>query len=644
MASALIRFPRPARRLAGFAAAALALLVASPAAAAPTVVTVCGRDDAGGGLNLVSALASGGEIVIRCPAGQQVIEITATRALVPGTSLDGEGKVMLRGTLSGPLFTATGRVRFKRLNLSAPRSSLTIAAAQAGMILLAREAMVALETVRAENARNAFVAGSFAARGSQFVNMGDPTSAPGIVVDAERIDLRSVEVSDGFDHPLGGGVGATPGRPPFARRILIEDSLFSRNRNGLLISDASVTIRRSRFVGNGELAPAGSFYWGCCGGALTLVQSSADLGNVSFQSNRSSGFGGAIFALGSSLRLSNVVFNDNEARVGGALMMWGREPVLHSWGAVSPGAPRLSLSRTQFLANSASAFGGGLVFAGNVEGHAILFSSNRAPSGGAIAQWRAMTLPPPHHQVFSALEASSHAGVDVLSLSRPILVDNQAQTGAAILGGLADARIGNGLIVRNGIAGGSPGGAVLTGSRLILANSSIIDNRSPALVVQPGAQIILANSIVAGNRGGNCASNGVPTQLASSMQYPGQSCGTAIASSDPGLGGDYAPELFSAARGAGNLGTCAADPLVRGVDLYGNPRLKGGRCDIGAVERDRLDTVAAGLPFGKDQNARKCWLLVIFLLIFLIVLILMFLLCRRLRRKWAAAAATGGSP
>lgn len=104
--------------LAGFAAVAGLLATACLAQAQPVqVVNVCGSDDAGGGLNLATALAQGGSITIQYPAGQTEIQFTQTRNLAAAVAILGEGEVTLRGTASGPMFTTSRTLRLSKLTL-----------------------------------------------------------------------------------------------------------------------------------------------------------------------------------------------------------------------------------------------------------------------------------------------------------------------------------------------------------------------------------------------------------------------------------------------------------------------------------------------------------------------------------------------
>jgi hypothetical protein len=74
----------------GLVATAIGLAATAVVSAQPAqVVDVCGQDDAGGGLNLSTALSRGGSIVIRCPAGQDTIELTQARTLPAFVEVEG---------------------------------------------------------------------------------------------------------------------------------------------------------------------------------------------------------------------------------------------------------------------------------------------------------------------------------------------------------------------------------------------------------------------------------------------------------------------------------------------------------------------------------------------------------------------------
>jgi len=623
---------------------AIVELTGGALASAQQVVTVCGRDDAPGGLNLATAIAAGGEIVIRCPAGQQTIQLTATRNARGIVHVDGEGKVTLRGPVAGPLFTADIVLRLSRLTVENPRTAATASAPGAGTIILGPKATVGLDGVTTQDSRAAYVAHSLTAQDSSFLRNGDSAEQVAFVpvINADSIELRRVTFTGNFDHPIAGGSPPAAGRPALSRRIVIEDSVFTGNRSTMLLTDARVSIRRTRFEGNGTRPDKWGGAWECCGGAITLVQADAELSDTEFRDNAASGFGGAIYALGSRLRITRSVFERNKGRVGGAVMFWGRRPKVNIWSTenwLDP--PRLELRRAQFRENSATVFGGGLVFAGTVEGDAVLFQANvSAGTGAAIADWRAAALPDPYDGVFDALVGATQPNQpDRMTLARPILIDNVAASGGAALhAGTAAVAIGNGLIARNQVKA-APGGAV-SGATLTLVNTTIADNPAGGLVVAAGATVRLGNTILLRNAGFNCALGGTLSDAGRNIQYPGNDCGAAVAARNPGLDGQYAPGLISAARGAGDTGLCAADPQVRGVDVFGNSRLERGRCDVGAIERPFPQAMASALGLGSGRHAatKLLWLLVV-LVILMFLLGLVCVAWRRRRRAVLRLAA-----
>ena len=633
--------PADSRTLAVLLLLGVAAASAPVALAAPQVVTVCGRDDAPGGLNLATAIAAGGEIVIRCPAGQQAIELTATRDARGIVHVDGEGKVTLRGPVAGPLFTADISLRLSRLTVENPRTAATANAPGAGAIILGPKASVELDGVTTQNSPGAYVVQSLTAQDSIFQNNGDP-AAPGAfaaVISAGAVELRRATFKGNFDHPIAGGSPPVPGAPPLSRRISIEDSAFTGNRSTTLMNDARVSIVRTRFENSGTGPEKWGGAWDCCGGAITLVGADAEIYDSDFRGNAAGGFGGAIYALGSRLRITNCLFEGNKARAGGAVMFWGRRPKVNIWSTGDwPDPPGLELRRTQFQGNNATLFAGGLLLAGAVQADAVLFRANvSAGAGGAIADWRAADLPEPWGGVFDALVAATRPGLaDTISLSRPIMTDNIAGTrGAAIAAGSAAVAIGNGLIARNQVKSGS--GGAISAAKLTLTNTTLADNPSGGVVAAVAATVRIGNSILLRNEGFNCSLGGSVSDAGHNMQYPGADCGPAVGARDPGLDGQYAPGLISAARGAGDTGMCAANPQVLGVDLYGRPRLQGGHCDVGAIEQPLPPAVASalGLGSGPDAVPRLLWL--VFFLVILLFLIGLFWVVLRRRRRFSPA-------
>jgi hypothetical protein len=83
-------------------------------------VTACGTDTAAGGMNLATALVTGGEIFIRCADGATEIRFTQTHPVGPATTIDGEGRVTLNGAGVPAMFafTLTGARQLTLRNLS----------------------------------------------------------------------------------------------------------------------------------------------------------------------------------------------------------------------------------------------------------------------------------------------------------------------------------------------------------------------------------------------------------------------------------------------------------------------------------------------------------------------------------------------
>ncbi len=630
---------RRAARLAAFVSATGAFLATNVALAQPVqMVTVCGRDDAGGGLNLATALALGGNISIQCPSGQDTIELTRTHALTAAVAIAGDGRVKLHGPSSAPMFTTSQRLQLKGLTLVNP-------AAVAGSIVSGDKAHVVLESVRVEDSSSAFLVHSLQAAKSRFSHNGDPAAAASgsAVINAETIELSGSEFVGNTDHPIAGGAFPTPARIALSRRVTIDDTVFTGNRATLLLIDARVSIRASRFVENGLPIASARESWGCCGGAITLVRSDAEVFDSEFRANGSSGFGGAIHAVGSRLTVARSTFRQNTARVGGAIMSWARPPRVNIWSTDDwIDLPRLVLTRVTFDGNTATELGGAVAFAGSVASEGLVFRHNEAGSaGGAIASWRAAILPERDGSVFQVLVDNTQVQPeDRISLARSILVENRAgASGAALSVADAEAALGDVIIARN-TAGA---GAAVTGVRLRIVNTVIADNDATGLAAPLGATVGLGNTAVFGNRKGNCALAAPPLILGPNLQNPGGDCGGQIRIANPGLDGSYAPGIVSAARGAGDYGLCVTDPNVMGVDIYGSTRIRLDRtCAVGAIERDLSETVASALTFGSTHGLgqRLQWLLLLLLLLTFIVAVVTgrrrrsSILSRRWFRVW----------
>jgi hypothetical protein len=584
--------------------------VTAGAASAQTVVTVCGRDDAAGGTNLAAALAVGGPIVVRCGTGPQTIQITQTHALTQVTAIDGEGGTTLEGDGTRPLFTNSATLTLSNVTV---RNPLPPGGAATTMIVYGGR--VELNKVRTEKTSGPYVATTFSATDSVFEDNGDPTGEGfRAIVEADTITLLRATFTKNGDHAIGGGANPAAGRPPASRSIVIEDSAFSENRLPLLVFDASLTIRRTTFTANGQRLPDTERVWGCCAGALTIVHAVATIEDSTFTGNSSPGFGGAVQALSSRVSIRRTLFENNSARVGGAVMSWGRPATTNIWSSGAlPVPPGLTLERVRFHGNTASETGGALAWSGEVGGDAAIFGGNRARRGGAMAHWTADVLNGEFADVFGALTSATQAAPETLGLTRGVFVDNTAtEQGAALDGGDAGVVLGNALVARNRLTGGA--GGALAGAEIRLVNTTVVGNGTEG--VTPGARgLTLANSIVADNERGNCAAGPIVTDP-NSIQFPGTSCGAAR-SIGAGLDEKYSPTLLSPARYTGDVSTCIGDPLVGGRDLHGVGRGEQGTCAVGAIEPQLDEDLFSGTPFG--SSPAPWWWLLLLLLLFLLI-------------------------
>lgn len=622
----------------------LALLLSAccavPVWAAPIEVTVCGRDDAPGGVNLEQAMAMGGDIVVRCGAGPQTVEITRTYTVSGTTRIDGENRLTLTGTGAAHFFRLTGPLELAGLtvrntNVNGPHTS--IATGGTGSI--------ELQNVRTENTIMPYVVDSLVAEDSTFEANGDAAGhSYGSVVHAQNVTLRRAKFLRNHDHPIAGGAWKTASPVSTARRISIVDSEFTGNRMTSLISDALLVVTGSTFSGNGRDAASTGGSWGCCAGALTITQSVAEISNSTFSGNKSYGFGGAIYSAGTRLTLSRTRFDGNSARIGGAVMHVGRSIRNNIW-SLTPFevAPRLILLGAQFRNNSAQFGGGAVAWAGVIDGDAPLFVKNRSGgSGGALVNWRAIGgLPAEFSGVIAALESMTNQVDESLAFSRALVVDNVAESIGGIEAGPAAVELGNAILARNSVTGSSSRDSALSASGPIrLVNTTVADHPGAGIALEGASTLALTNTVLSNNSGGAClgASGKIASSIAS-LQYPGASCGPAIPSDDPSLGSGFRPGLFSPARDNGDPSACMAEP-VRAMDIYGAKRLANGLCSIGAVEADIESDIRRALPPALGNSFDLTLWSWIFLLILLLALLIGLLWgCARRRRKRANSSS-----
>jgi predicted outer membrane repeat protein len=400
-----------------------------------------------------------------------------------------------------------------------------------------------------------------------------------------------------------------------------------------------VVVRRTSFAGNGTKPSAAGRAWGCCAGALSLVHSIAAVEDSTFVGNGSAGFGGAISAVASRLSIARSLFEQNSARVGGAVMFWGKAARTNVWSTGSlPGPLSLTLNRVRFRTNTATELGGAVAWSGEMGGDSALFANNSARQGGGLAHWSLSgSLDADFADVFPTLVAQTQPGPETLALSRGVFLDNTAvEQGAAFASGDATVRLGNLLAVRNTVTKASAAASALHGADITLINATVVDNGSTGVALAaPLRALALINSIVAGNAGGNCVAPANKLTLnAANIQYPGNTCGSA-ASRAPALDKDYAPSLLSPARVGGEMSRCLG-PLVGGRDLHGASRGSTGACSIGAIEPDLQRDLFKNTPL--ERGGARWWWFLLWLLLILILLLGIIIGRKRARARRRAKA------
>lgn len=293
-----------------------------------------------------------------------------------------------------------------------------------------------------------------------------------------------------------------------------------------------------------------------------------------------------------NLRLANGLFTTGRQE-GGAIWNQGTATLdtvaLVSNRAMSGGAiaqfacaaclaPSLTVTNSRFSGNESVASGGAIYAAGGsltIDGSTFSGNSVGAGSGGAIylaGNWSVASI---SGSTFAGNRANSGAGMAVLessSGSSLAIVSSTFTDDCA-----TTANSGSALLLERGNA------------QTTLSNLTIAENGGTGLHVLFGL-VPIRNSIVANNHA-NCDFNvaSLGPGIGSNLQYGDSSC-TGFASGDPRLGALAAnggatltmlPGPGSAAIDATPLAACTASVDQRGLP---RPWPAGGACDIGAVE------------------------------------------------------------
>ena len=546
----------------------IALLLPAPAhrvlAADITVDSNCSLTDA------IQAAQSDSEVV-GCPAGDGADTIHLTGDVTLTAELP---QIESEITIEGKGYTISG-IKRRRLLTAGRRSALTL-------------------------------------RDLTLRNFGSQTG--GAIHNSGTLSIENCTLRDNRTFSVDGGAIVNFGR------LTVSDSVFSDN-----IADQSYNqTATGGAIYNGEtggisseLKVVNSIFRGnwaaWSGGAIAIGAGTATIIDSRFERNSADEVGGAIDsedAVSISVSISGSVFSANAASYGGAIFSQSA----------------LSVSDSQFIANTASASGGAIQSQRETNVTDSIFIENMSElSGGAIEN---------DNGVFSISSSyfsgnSSKWGGAIstsdrdwgrtvqLTISDSVFFENFATDSGGALFGDAIQIIARSSFLTNR-AGSFAGGLMSFASHLTLIDSSFVGNSAEQLVGglyvsadetaylthltivqntadergglvvhhdEDGEQVLeLHNSLIAANSGGDCTAQ---FTVQSNNFIADGSCDPAI-SGDPKLGKLVVPEDGSPAYYRllpDSAAIDAADPEhCTATDQTGAARPQGEACDIGAVE------------------------------------------------------------
>ncbi len=572
-----------------FSAGLIAISLSLPGCAqAAQIVTNCGIGSAPNGLNLATALQTGGDIVIQCGNGAMEIQLTQAMSVPFATAIDGEGRVTLISRGAGSMFELSGAKQLALRHLAIRNPSW--ASRDTSVVRnLEFDAKLELTDVQVSNIHSPFAVGQIVVRDSTFTQNGvaDAADAETAVIMATNLNMRSVIFRDNLFRPF-----SATGRDSSHAQII--DCTFERNQRPSVWVRGDIAIVRSKFRENSnrsaqdDLTVSPDNPSTNVAGALEIFGSRASISNSKFQGNHGK-WGGALLSYGSELTLQSSVLDQNQATWGGAVVH-----ITPAQGifAESPWKD-LILRHVKLRGNTAVNDGGAVLIAGKIRADTTFFSGNNARgSGGAIGSVTDASL-------------AAASGPTVLQFAGSFFLDNSAATGSAISAPASPVRLGNGIVSRNKCRSS----AAVIGARVELANTTIVSNQGGGVRLVPGngappsaPALTISNSILALNSRGNCASGQANMAVqGGNIQFPDGTCGGSIRVADPRLNQDFRPEGSSPARRLGAVSVCNAHELVDGRDIYGTQR-GTATCSVGAVEADQGNDAVARLPSWVKSN------------------------------------------
>jgi len=303
------------------------------------------------------------------------------------------------------------------------------------------------------------------------------------------------------------------------------------------------------------------------------------------------GYGGGIYNSG-TLTVGNSILSTNSAYDGGGIYNKGTlildnsilstNPASDSGGGIlNNGA--LTVSNSSFSSNSANTGGGIFNYAGTVTVSNSTLSGNSASiAGGGIYNNATLTVSSSTLYGNSATSTAQGGGIynylGMLMVGNSTLSANSAYIGGGIFNNLGTLKVGNSTL--SGNSASSAGGGIYTGGTLDLTNTIVAKSAGGQDLLNGGTIHSAQNNLIQSAAGHNIQ-NGINGNIVGvdPLLYPLSNYG--------GPTQTFALRSHSPALAAGSTALIPIDPatgVTYTTDQRGQPRLRAGTVDIGAVE------------------------------------------------------------
>lgn len=321
---------------------------------------------------------------------------------------------------------------------------------------------------------------------------------------------------------------------------------------GVLCDGASPTIINNSIIDNN---PGGPGRW-TQGGGVACIRGASPLISCNMITSNTAYRGGAIYvrSVGSSPVISRNELRDNIAFSGGAIDVWEGYP---------------TVEHNRITSNHANYVGGGIELNDTADGAVIqanIIANNAASfQGGGVFCWK-----------YTRAVIVDNIIVDNSSITVP----GFAQGGGICVMMFADVVIANCTIVGNKAARGGGGISCVDGSKSVIANTVLWDNSAPVGTeiwieyssTTPGSLVDIQYSVVEGGQAS------IEVETGSTLIW-----GSGMIESDP-LFAELSERDFHLTFQSPCKNSGLNHPLLSDKDFEGDPRIAGGRVDIGADE------------------------------------------------------------